>query len=93
MAAYNVASGQPISIRRILDWILDEAGIEPEIHVESSRLRDNEVTRIQGDSSRLRADTDWVPERSIETSVREIYRWTARRWERRDAEIREGGIG
>ena len=93
MAAYNVASGQPISIRRILDWILDEAGIEPEIHVESSRLRDNEVNRIQGDSSRLRADTDWVPERSIETSVREIYRWTARRWERRDAEIREGGIG
>jgi len=92
-AAYNVASGQPISIRRILDWILDEAGIEPGIQVESSRLRDNEVTRIQGDSSRLRADTDWVPERSIETSVREVYRWTARRWERRDAEISEGGIG
>jgi GDP-4-dehydro-6-deoxy-D-mannose reductase len=92
-AAYNVASGQPLSIRRILDWILDEAGIEPEVHVESSRLRDNEVTRIQGDASRLRADTDWVPERSIETSVREVYRWTARRWERRDAEVNEGGIG
>ena len=92
-AAYNVASGQPISIRQILDWILDEAGIEPETRIDPSRLRDNEVGRIQGDASRLRADTDWVPERSIESSVREVYRWTARRWERGDAEIREGRKG
>ena len=92
-AAYNVASGKPIRIRQILDWILDEAGIEPEIHVEPSRLRENEVSCIQGDASRLRADTDWGPERSIEASVREVYRWTSRRWERSDAEIREGDIG
>ena len=92
-AAYNVASGSPIRIRQILDWILDEAGIEPDIHVESSRLRENEVACIQGDSSRLRIDTDWDPQRSIETSVREVYRWTARRWERGNTELGEGGIG
>lgn len=92
-AAYNVASGRPTRIRRILDWILDESGIEPEIQVEPSRLRENEVDCIRGDASRLRADTDWVPERSIEMSVREVYRWTARRWERGDADIREGEIG
>ena len=92
-AAYNVASGSPIRIRQILEWILDEAGIEPEIHVESSRLRENEVACIQGDASRLRIDTDWVPQRSIETSVREVYRWTAHRWERGNTEPCKGGIG
>ena len=92
-AAYNVASGHPISIRRILEWILDEAGITPEVLVDPSRLRENEVARIQGDASRLRADTDWTPGRSIETSVREVYRWTARRWERGDIENGEGGVG
>ena len=92
-AAYNVASGRPVKIRQILDWILDEAGIKPEIHVESSRLRENEVACIQGDASRLRTDIDWVPQRSIETSVREVYRWTARRWERGNTEFGEGGIG
>jgi GDP-4-dehydro-6-deoxy-D-mannose reductase len=92
-AAYNVASGQPIGIRQILDWILDEAGVEPEIHVESARLRENEVARIQGDASRLRQDTGWIPRFSIEDSVREVYRWTARRWARSGPRVEEGSDG
>ncbi len=92
-AAYNIASGHPIGIRQILDWILDEAGVEPEIHVERARLRENEVARIQGDASRLRQDTGWVPRFSIEDSVREVYRWTARRWARSGPRVEEGSDG
>ncbi|MGW8283824.1 MAG: GDP-mannose 4,6-dehydratase, partial [Gemmatimonadota bacterium] len=92
-AAYNIASGQPIGIRQILDWILDEAGVEPDIHVERARLRENEVARIQGDASRLRQDTGWTPRFSIEESVREVYRWTARRWARSGPRVEEGSDG
>jgi GDP-4-dehydro-6-deoxy-D-mannose reductase len=78
-AAYNLASGSPVRVRTILDWILDEAGIRPEIRVDPSRVREGEVPRIQGDATRLRTETGWSPSRPIEESVREVYRWTARR--------------
>lgn len=78
-AAYNLASGAPVRIRQILEWILDEAGISPEIRIDRERVRKGEVPRIQGDAGRLRAQTGWSPERPIEASVREVCRWTARR--------------
>lgn len=81
-AAYNVASGTAVSIRRILEWILDEAGIEPEIVSDAARRRAGEVPRIRGDASLIRQDTGWRPVRDIESSVREVYRWVARRYTR-----------
>lgn len=81
-AAYNVASGTAIPIRRLLEWILDEAGVEPEIVSDADRRRRAEVPRIRGDAGLIRRDTGWVPKRSIEASVREVYRWVARRYVR-----------
>jgi len=81
-AAYNVASGTSVSIRRILEWIFDEAGIAPEIVSDAARRRAGEVPRIRGDASLIRQDTGWRPERDIESSVREVYRWVARRYTR-----------
>jgi len=79
-AAYNVASGLSVPIRRILDWILDEAGVKPEIVCDPSRCRPGEISRIRGDAARIRSETGWAPERDIEASVREVYRWIARRY-------------
>jgi GDP-4-dehydro-6-deoxy-D-mannose reductase len=81
-AAYNVASGTAIPIRRLLEWILDEAEIQPEIVSDADRRRRAEVPRIRGDAGLIRKDTGWAPERSIEESVREVYRWVARRYSR-----------
>lgn len=78
-AAYNVASGAPVAVRRILDWILDEAGVQPEVRVDPAKVRSGEVPRIQGDAGRLREETGWEPRRSVEESVREVYRWTLSR--------------
>ncbi|MDT8436080.1 MAG: GDP-mannose 4,6-dehydratase [Gemmatimonadota bacterium] len=75
-AAYNIASGSPIPVRRLLDWILDEAGVEAQIRVDAGKVRPGEPARIQGDAGRLRADTGWRPRRPVEESVREVYRWT-----------------
>jgi GDP-4-dehydro-6-deoxy-D-mannose reductase len=90
-AAYNVASGVAIPIRKILDWILDEAGADPEIQVDPARVRAGEMEMIRGDASRLREATGWRPERPVENAVRGVYRWTARRWERDGANGAEGG--
>ena len=81
-AAYNVASGQTIRIGTILDWIVDEAGIEVEIEVVPSRVRREELAVVAGDNKRLREDTGWVPLRDVEASVRETYRWLRNRFDR-----------
>ena len=81
-AAYNVATGSAVSIRQILEWILDEAGVRPEIISDASKCRSGEIARVRGDAGRLRKETGWRPERDIESSVREVYRWIARRYAR-----------
>ncbi len=77
--AYNVCSGVGLSVRTLLDWILDEAGIDPEIRVDEELLRGEEVGSIVGDPTRLRELTGWEPRREVEESVREVYRWTVSR--------------
>jgi GDP-4-dehydro-6-deoxy-D-mannose reductase len=74
---YNVASGRPVAIRTIVDWIVSEAGIEVEIRVDQDRVRSEDLPRIAGDASRLRVQTGWEPSRSIEETVREVYRSVA----------------
>jgi len=81
-AAYNVASGQPLRIGRILEWIVDEAGVEVEIQVDPDRVRVEEVQVTSGDPSLIRRDTGWEPRRRIEDTIRETYRWTRSRFER-----------
>ncbi|MFW6192782.1 MAG: GDP-mannose 4,6-dehydratase [Gemmatimonadota bacterium] len=76
-AAYNVCSGRAIPIRRILDWIVDEAGVDVEIEVDPDRVREEEVERIVGDPAHLREQTGWEPERDVENTVREVYRSVA----------------
>lgn len=73
--AYNVCSGRAIAIRRLLEWILDEAGVDPEIRVDEERVREEELPWQAGDHSRLRELTGWEPERDVEQAVREVYRW------------------
>jgi len=81
-AAYNVASGRRIRIGTILDWIVDEAGIEVEIEVVPSRVRREELAMVAGDTRRIREDTGWEPGRDVEASVRETYRWISGRYGR-----------
>lgn len=76
-AAYNVCSGRGIAIRTILDWILDEAGVEVEVEVVPERVRPEEPLRVVGDAARIRRDTGWAPEHDVEEAVREVYRTVA----------------
>lgn len=75
-AAYNVCSGRAVPVRSILDWILDEAGVDAEVVVTPSRVRAEEPGRVLGDPTRLRDETGWQPTRSLEETVREVYRST-----------------
>lgn len=73
--AYNVCSGAATSVRTLLDWVLDEAGVEAEVRVEAERVREGELPRLVGDPARLGKATGWAPARALEETVRETYRW------------------
>jgi len=73
--AYNVCSGRATPIRQMLDWILDEAGVEPEVMRDPSRVRHGEPDRITGDPGRLLRSSSFEPQRDIQATVRETYRW------------------
>lgn len=73
-AAYNVCSGRATAVRAVLDWILDEAGIEVEVEVAPERVRRGEPTRMVGDPSLLHDETGWEPRHEFEETVRAVYR-------------------
>jgi len=76
-AAYNVCSGRAVSIRQVLEWILDEADVEVEVRVDPARVRTEEMQRIVGNRGLLHEHTGWEPNHSIEQTIREVYRWIA----------------
>lgn len=75
---YNVCSGVPLAIGRLLDWVLEEAGVEVEVQVDPALAREDEPARIVGDPGRLVRDTGWEPAHELRDTVRETYRWTAK---------------
>ena len=90
-ASYNVASGRPVRIGTLLDWILEAAGVDADIEVDPARVRPAEVRRIMGDATQLRDQTGWAPTRSIEDTVKETYEWWARRLEDNSAFVNLNG--
>lgn len=86
---YNIASGHGISIRDLLQKIIDLARVEVRIEVDPERLRPSDVEVLIGDSSKFRADTGWEPRIPFDQTVRDLldyWRETLAR-RRRPAEV------
>jgi GDP-4-dehydro-6-deoxy-D-mannose reductase len=69
-AAYNVASGQGRRMGDALQAILDLAGVEAEIRVDTERLRPSDLA--VGDASRLHEATGWTPRVGFEAMLARI---------------------
>jgi GDP-4-dehydro-6-deoxy-D-mannose reductase len=69
---YNIASGQGIVIRDLLDKIIGMAEVEVKIETDPARLRPSDVEILIGDSSKFRADTGWEPRIPFDQTVRDL---------------------
>jgi GDP-4-dehydro-6-deoxy-D-mannose reductase len=58
---YNIATGQGIHIREMLDQLLALSTAKVTVEVDPERLRPSDVEILIGDSSKFRADTGWEP--------------------------------
>lgn len=60
-AILNLASGHPRRIGDVLADLAALAGVEIEIQVDASRVRDTDIRMACGDAARARAVLGWVP--------------------------------
>lgn len=81
---YNVASGEGITIRALLDRLLALSEAEVEIEVDPERLRPSDVEILIGDSSRFRADTGWEPRIPLDQTLRDVLDYWRLRAKPRD---------
>jgi GDP-4-dehydro-6-deoxy-D-mannose reductase len=68
--AYNVCSGDGISIRDLLEEMLRLAEVEVRVDVDPKRLRPVEVPSLVGDPEKLR-HLGWAPSRTVTDALRE----------------------
>jgi GDP-4-dehydro-6-deoxy-D-mannose reductase len=74
---YNIASGEGLSIRALLDGLLALASARPEVVVDPARLRPADVT--VGAAEKLRAATGWRPARGAEQAFLELMAFWRKR--------------
>jgi GDP-4-dehydro-6-deoxy-D-mannose reductase len=79
---YNIATGNGIKIREMLERLIQLAAVEVKIEVDPDRLRPSDVEILIGDASKFRADTGWEPRISFEQTLNDLlgyWRETLRR--------------
>lgn len=69
----NVASGSAVSMRAVLDELIAASGLEVEVVVAPERLRAVDVPVVIGSAERLRSLTGWRPERTIASTIRDVW--------------------
>lgn len=69
---YNIASGEPRSIRSVLDDLLRLTGVHADIQLDSELLRPVEIPVRVGSSARLQGACGWVPSVDWESTLAEI---------------------
>lgn len=68
---YNVASGEAVPLRRVVELLVEHAGAPVTVEEEQARLRPTEIRVLAGDASKLRAATGWQPEIPLERTLEE----------------------
>jgi GDP-4-dehydro-6-deoxy-D-mannose reductase len=75
---YNVASGRAVPLRRVVELLVEAAGVPVTVEREEGRLRPAEVPLLAGDASKLQSATGWAPEIPLERTLVDTLEAAAR---------------
>lgn len=70
--AYNVCSGKGVSIREVLQSLIDLSGVCVEVGVDPERLRPSDIPVLVGDPGKLRSATAWEPLVPLAHTLRDL---------------------
>ncbi|MEZ5314268.1 MAG: GDP-mannose 4,6-dehydratase [Thermoanaerobaculia bacterium] len=80
---YNLASGNAITIRALLDKLIAMARVEVKVETDPTRLRPSDVEVLIGDASKFRADTGWEPKIPFDQTLNDLLEYWRERVARR----------
>ena len=66
---YNVGSGHAVSIQELLDTLLSLSRESIVVEQDAARMRPSDVPVIEADITKLREDTGWQPEYTLEETL------------------------
>ena len=69
---YNLASGKAVTIRQLLDMLLELSDAKVEVKVDPERLRPSDVEILLGDYSKFHADTGWEPQIPLSQTIKDL---------------------
>lgn len=69
---YNIASGHPVPIARLLDHVLKLATVPITVESDPVRMRPSEVARTDVASDSIRALTGWAPRIALHDTVADV---------------------
>lgn len=72
---YNLASGQPTAIGRLLELLVAQARVSLQVKPDPARFRPAEVPMRFGDCSKIRAATGWQPQIPLEKSLADVLQY------------------
>ena len=78
-ATYNVSSGTPVTMRRLLTGLIEAFGLDVGIQTDPERVRSIDQPVFVGDSSLLRRDTGWEPSYTLPETLAALAESARRR--------------
>ncbi len=70
--AYNVASGEGISLRELFNRLAAEVGVAAVPAVAPTLVRTSDILHLVGDATKLRAATGWQPTIALDRILKEV---------------------
>ncbi len=69
---YNVCTGRPILLRKIVNTLCELSNTNCRIETDPKLVRDNDPEIVFADPTKLKTHTDWFPQIEIEETLRDV---------------------
>ena len=67
--AYLICSGRPVSVRTLLESLIELSGVAVSVQIDQARLNASDTPCLYGSYARIEADTGWYPRVSLRQSL------------------------
>jgi len=71
----NIASGQPVSLKRVIYQIAEELGRQELVEMSALPARENDPPLLVADVRRLTDEVGWIPKITLEKGLSDAIRW------------------
>ncbi|MBX7142819.1 MAG: GDP-mannose 4,6-dehydratase [Oligoflexia bacterium] len=72
---YNLCSGEPVSMRSILETLIEISGLKIAVELDPQRLRPSDTPDLYGCAAKAQKDLGWKPEHALRSSLESVYKY------------------